>query len=172
MLLGGDEFRRTQRGNNNAYCQDNPTSWVDWSRAGQYEALVRFVQRVFEFRRAHPVLRREAFYSDVDVQWFDADGSPPDWLDPAGKRLACWIRGETGGPDLYLMFNAENTAESFVVPDLGRSRQWRLAIDTSQVGDDASANRPVLDGRLYALASHGSAVLEATGAARQILMDH
>ena len=131
MLLAGDECRRTQRGNNNAYCQDNETSWVDWSLGERYRELVRFARQVFAFRRAHAVLRREAFYSDRDIQWFDPSGRSPDWLDPNQKRLACWVHGQAG-PDLYLMFNADTDPASFVLPELERSGRWRLAIDTAQ----------------------------------------
>ncbi len=94
MLLSGDEFRRTQRGNNNAYCQDNKTSWIDWTLGARHGELVRFVRRVFAFRREHPVLRREAFYDDRDIQWFNPHGGSPDWLDPGQKRLACLIHDE------------------------------------------------------------------------------
>ena len=69
-----------------------------------------FARQVFAFRRAHAVLRREAFYGDRDIQWFDPSGRSPDWLDPSQKRLACLIRGQDG-PDLYLMFNADPPPE-------------------------------------------------------------
>ncbi len=82
MLLGGDEFRRTQRGNNNAYCQDNATSWLDWSLCRQHEDILRFSRNMFAFRGAHPVLRQESFYTASDIQWFDPSGRSPDWPDP------------------------------------------------------------------------------------------
>ena len=68
MLLGGDEFRRTQQGNNNAYCQDNAISWYDWRLADRNADLVRFVARLIAFRRAHPVLSAERFYTDAEIQ--------------------------------------------------------------------------------------------------------
>jgi pullulanase/glycogen debranching enzyme len=61
MLLGGDEFRRTQRGNNNAYCQDNEVSWFDWSLLEEHKEIQRFTRGMIAFRRAHPVLRKEEF---------------------------------------------------------------------------------------------------------------
>ena len=91
MLLARDEFRRTQHGNNNAYCRDNEASWVDWSLAEQQTDLTRFTRQVLAFRRAHAVRRREAIYSDRDIQWFDSNGRSPDWLDPNQKRLACVV---------------------------------------------------------------------------------
>jgi glycogen operon protein len=162
MLLAGDEFRRTQRGNNNAYCQDNETSWVDWSLAERHQDLVRFTRQVFAFRRAHAVLRREAFYTDRDIQWFDASGLDPNWLDPNEKRLACLVHGQDG-PDLYLMFNAGCDPASFVLPASAGSRRWRIAIDTGQPtaadADLAEREERVVNGLLYALDSRSSAIL-------------
>ena len=74
MLLGGDEFRRTQGGNNNAYCQDNDTSWYDWSRLEQHQEIFRFTRGMIAFRRAHPVLSEEHFYTDAEIQWFGPQG--------------------------------------------------------------------------------------------------
>jgi glycogen operon protein len=162
MLLAGDEFRRTQHGNNNAYCQDNETSWVDWRLSARHQDLVRFTQQVFAFRRAHPVLRREAFYTDRDIEWFDASGRAPDWLDAGQKRLACLIHAGSG-PDIYLMFNAGAEPASFVLPELTHSHRWVLAIDTGQPVPDADpAERPssAVKGA-YALGSRSSAVLVA-----------
>ena len=131
MLLGGDEFRRTQRGNNNPYCQDNETSWVDWSLRQRNDEIVRFARNVFALRRAHPVLRREAFYTGDDIQWFDPSGKSPDWSDSRPSTLACLIRSQDG-PDLYLMFSAAAEPISFVLPPSCRAEQWRLVVDTAQ----------------------------------------
>jgi glycogen operon protein len=164
MLLAGDEFRRTQRGNNNAYCQDNNTSWIDWSLAEQHQELVRFTRHVLAFRRAHAVLRREAFYTDRDVQWFDPTGRTPDWVDPNQRRLACLVRG-VDGPDLYLMFNADTQPASFILPALSDSRRWRLAIDTTQPSldvDPSERDGHGVTGPQYALGARASAVLVAT----------
>ena len=130
MLLAGDEFRRTQRGNNNAYCQDNDTSWIDWSLLEQNSGIFRFARGVLALRRAHPVLRREAFYSDEDIRWFSTRGKDPDWLNPGERCLACLIRGQSG-PDLYLMFNADVEPIPFVLPVPPGSGSWRLAADTA-----------------------------------------
>ena len=161
MLLAGDEFRRTQRGNNNAYCQDNDTSWVDWSLARRHGDLVGFTRRLLAFRRRHAVLRREAFYSDRDVTWFDSSGASPDWFDPERRRLACLIRGEDG-PDLFLLFNADREPASFLLPDPGPDRTWTPAFDTARgVADDHAAG-PAVHDRFYTLDSRSAAVLVAT----------
>ena len=88
MLLGGDEFRRTQGGNNNAYCQDNETSWYDWDFLDEHQDVYRFTKEMIAFRKSHPVLSRETFYSAKIIQWFDLQGNVPDWFIPQEKCLA------------------------------------------------------------------------------------
>lgn len=129
MLLGGDEFRRTQRGNNNAYCQDNEISWHDWALARKHAGFVRFVSRLTALRREHPVLSRERFYDPTEIQWMGADGAGPEWHGPQ-NRLGCIISNERGGM-LCLLFNAGNAPCSFRAPAL-RSRSWRIRFDTAQ----------------------------------------
>jgi isoamylase len=129
MLLAGDELGRTQSGNNNAYCQDNETSWMDWSLLERNEEVFRFARAVLALRRAHPVLRREAFYTDEDVSWFAPDGHRPDWSDPGARQLAALVRGD--GCDLYLMFNSAPENATFRLPAARAGRSWRLAIDTA-----------------------------------------
>ena len=131
MLLGGDEFRRSQRGNNNAYCQDNEISWVDWSLLQRNSEVFQFARGAFAFRRAHPALRREAFYTDEEICWFNPSGKSPDWFDPRQKCLACLIRSHDVA-DLFLMFNAASEAVTFAVPPARSPRFWRLAADTAE----------------------------------------
>ena len=87
MLLGGDEFRRTQEGNNNAYCQDNETSWYDWNCLKQHKEIFNFTRGMIAFRRAHPVLSKEQFYTDAEIHWFDPQGGLPNWDNPQGKTV-------------------------------------------------------------------------------------
>src|SRR5580693_2126546 len=91
MMLGGDEFRRTQRGNNNAYCQDNEVSWFDWSLLEKHKEIHRFTRGMIAFRRTHPVLRTENFYTDSEIKWFAPNGGTPGWADPRQKSFACLI---------------------------------------------------------------------------------
>jgi len=130
MLLGGDEFRRSQEGNNNAYCQDNEISWIDWTLLPQNSEVFQFTRGAFAFRRSHPVLRREAFYTEEEICWFNPSGGSPDWSDPGQKCLACLIRSQDMA-DLFLMFNASSEAVNFCVPPRSL-RCWRLAADTAE----------------------------------------
>ena len=130
MLLGGDEFRRTQQGNNNAYCQDNEISWYDWNFLKEHQEIFRFARGMIAMRRAHAVLSKESFYTESEIGWFSPEGAPPNWLDPTEKRLACLVKGEEG-PDLYLMFNASTSPAKFTLPGLQGGDRWYLAADTN-----------------------------------------
>jgi len=162
MLLAGDEFRRTQCGNNNAYCQDNETSWVDWSLLDRHAEIFRFCQRMLAFRQAHPVLRREAFYTQQDIAWFGPGGQAPDWGNARERCLACRIRGQ-GGPDLYLMFNASASQVTFTLPRAA-PRWCRIADTGAPPPGDACVRGdeiPVANQRSYTLLPLSSVVLIA-----------
>jgi glycogen operon protein len=131
MLLGGDEFRRTQGGNNNAYCQDNETSWHDWRYLEQHREIFRFACGMIAFRRAHPVLSKEQFYTDAEIDWFGPHGGLPDWADPKEKQFACLIH-ENKQSALCLMFNAGADAVDFGLPPVPPGARWHLAVDTSR----------------------------------------
>ena len=131
MLLGGDEFCRSQGGNNNAYCQDNKISWIDWSLLQANNEVFRFARGIFALRREHPVLRSEAFYTDQEIRWFDPSGESPDWSDPRQRCLACLLRS-LDAADLFLMFNASAEEVTFTMPPPSSPFSWYLAADTSE----------------------------------------
>jgi glycogen operon protein len=131
MLLGGDEFRRTQGGNNNAYCQDNETSWYDWNCLELHREIFRFTRGMIAFRQSHPVLSREQFYTDAEINWLGPHGGLPDWADPKGKQFACSIHEDEQNA-LCLMFNAGADAVDFVLPTIPQGARWHLAVDTSR----------------------------------------
>jgi isoamylase len=164
MLLGGDEFRRTQRGNNNAYCQDNEISWYDWSYLEKNQEIYTFVQGMIAFRCAHPVLSEEQFYTDAEIRWFSPHGGSPNWANAKEKEFACLIR-EDDGHALLLMFNAGGDSVDFDLPQLPMGVRWRLAADTSlpfRRDLFAAGEEPLLeDSKTYPLGSRSSAILLA-----------
>jgi glycogen operon protein len=166
MLLGGDEFRRTQHGNNNAYCQDNETSWVDWTYLDRHQEIYRFTRGMIAFRGAHPVLSTEQFYTPAEIQWLSPAGGSPEWFDPKERKLGCVIR-ESGQDALFLMFNASTDAVDFNLPPLPRGSQWRLAVDTSHSapGDlfDSGLEPLLGDSGIYRLDARSSAILLVRG---------
>ena len=144
MLLGGDEFGRTQQGNNNAYGQDNEVSWVDWSQLDAHRDLHDFARTLIRFRRNHPALRRASFFNGAgrtngerDVTWQGPAGKDPEW--DQGHAVAMWIRGareHTGAAveddDLWIVLNAGPHPAHFHVPaargpwTMAWSTEWEL----------------------------------------------
>ncbi|TDX31074.1 glycogen operon protein [Modicisalibacter xianhensis] len=164
MLLGGDEFRRTQHGNNNAYCQDNETSWHDWHRLETHAGLFRFVQSLIAFRHTHPVLSRESFYTSEEILWLGPQGGPPDWHHPHAKQCACFIQEEAEHA-LLIMFNAGMDAVDFHLPPVASGMRWRLVVDTGhetqQVPLIVGADDMLIDTSIYQLSMRSSAILIA-----------
>ena len=164
MLLAGDEFRRTQGGNNNAYCQDNETSWCDWSRLEKHAEIHRFARGMVAFRRAHPVLSKEQFYTEAEIEWFHPRRGLPDWTDANARQLACLIR-EGGRHALFLLFNAGADPVDFIVPPAPNGAAWRIAVDTSREAPPDSfpaATAPLPDpSGTFRAAARSSAILAA-----------
>ena len=135
MLLGGDEFGRTQHGNNNAYCQDNEISWYDWTFLDKNPELFRFCREIIRFRRENPVFLREDYFmgrpvaqgANPDVVWFDAAGEPQPW-DSEERDLAYYIDGTVNhSVALYLMFNPSDESVHFAVPPA----PWTMRVNTA-----------------------------------------
>ena len=164
MLLGGDEFRRTQGGNNNAYCQDNETSWIDWTCLERHQEIHRFACGMIAFRDAHPVLSKEQFYTDTGIHWLGPQQGAPNWADPKCKALACLIHKD-GQNMLFLMFNAGMVETGFGLPPLPRGFGWHLAVDSSRLAPQdlfAAGEEAILDNsKTYRVAARSSAILLA-----------
>lgn len=169
MLLGGDEFRRTQQGNNNAYCQDNEISWYDWTMPDKHQGMHRFTRGMINFRKAHPVLRRAAFYTDEDIRWFSPEGTTPRWNDPQEKRLACMILGEEG-TDLYLMFNASTDEVAFALPEPARGGRWCIAVNTFAPSPhdlfERGEEKPIETASVYRAAPRSGVILVANSSSQ------
>jgi len=155
MLLHGDEFGRTQRGNNNAYCQDNEISWVDWSLSSLHEVQLNFTRAMSRLRKEHPVLRRRRFFDGKpvhvagealrDIAWFTpagADMTESDWETGYAKSVAVFLNGEAisypderGQPvvddSFLLLFNAADAEIAFKLPAAEYAERWEIVIDTT-----------------------------------------
>jgi isoamylase len=151
MLCGGDEWGRTQKGNNNAYCQDNEISWLNWKRDEKQNALLEFTKKLIRLRREHPVFRRPKFFqgrrihgSDVrDVMWFNEGGnemSDEEWASPLVRCLEMLLSGDTvdvlnfqGEPirdeTFLLLLNGYHEPIPFVLPG-EENVEWELILDT------------------------------------------
>jgi isoamylase len=149
MILGGDEFGRTQQGNNNAYCQDNEISWLDWNLASQNSGLLEFFRKTIAFTRRFPALQRRKFLlgKDLDADgvpdltWFGTDLGEPRWSDPEARTLCYQLdTTEEGGAveaeRLFFILNGDYEPQWVKLPPLGESRGWYRAIDTSLPGGE------------------------------------
>jgi glycogen operon protein len=141
MLLAGDELYRTQRGNNNAYCQDNEISWVDWGGLDADDSLLEFVRGLSALRRAHPELRRDTFLKGAlhasharDISWWHAAGheiADQEWNDPELRTLAVGLGGTTSSPDMLLLLNPTEVECEFELPSFKTANGWDVVVDTA-----------------------------------------
>jgi isoamylase len=174
MLLGGDEFLRTQTGNNNAWCQDNKTSWIDWTLAEKNLDVVQFVRRMIALRKRHPALRRRTFFQGgaggqpPDIVWHGVEPCRPDFS-PESHSLAFVLDGRrvdhprTADRDLYVAMSAWKEPLSFTIPASPSGRRWCRAVDTAlsspedALGPDEGPVIPVL--QPYRVEAHSLIIL-------------
>ncbi|HEY1344717.1 MAG TPA: glycogen debranching protein GlgX [Streptosporangiaceae bacterium] len=188
MLLAGDELGRTQGGNNNAYCQDNEVSWVDWSLADRQSALLEFARELAAFRREHPVFRRRRFFRGggggdglADIAWLTPPGremADQDWKTPYARAMMVFLngdaitepgpRGEPVRDDTFLILvSANKDPVTFTLPGPDFGRCWAVTLDTaagqaaegSVAEGGAAEHRP---GGQIVLAGHSMMVLRRT----------
>ena len=140
MILAGDEARRTQKGNNNAYCQDNEISWFDWSLLEKNSDIFRFFKLMINFRKSYcqTALRRRYFFSGeinerglADISWHGCKLFSPGWDDPNARTLAFTLGGFEGRADIHVMLNMYWEALNFEIP-LVEGRQWYKVVDTAE----------------------------------------
>ena len=145
MMTFGDEFRRTQGGNNNCYCQDNEISWVDWDCLSKNSDLFHFTQKVICLRKNHPAFRRKDFFSNSkpEIEWYDADAKNPEW-EKLVRFLALKINGsacrhENGSADndFYFAANTDIYDITLKIPSPSKNKKWFRVIDTSISGEDS-----------------------------------
>ena len=170
MLCAGDEIGKTQRGNNNAYCQDNDLSWLDWDLGPRREALLGFTMRMIRLRKSQPVLQRRRFFHGTtfrdsslkDVAFFRPDGqemTEDDWKQPHIRAIAYLLGGDTiatpdergeriVGDTLLVLMNAHHEPLRYTLPEIDWGREWEILVDTAGASDakrDRLAARGVVE---------------------------
>ncbi|MBN2532297.1 MAG: glycogen debranching protein GlgX [Spirochaetales bacterium] len=149
MVLGGDEIRRTQQGNNNPYCQDNEINWFNWERYHQHHDIFDFFKKAIEFRKRYSILYKKKFYQGIDedkdsvpdILWFDQHLKTPGWNDPDQKFLCYQIDGsevpsDLGDYHLFFILNGGTSATDVDIPAY-KGKRWYRVVDTSfDYGDD------------------------------------
>ena len=182
MLLGGDEIGRTQRGNNNAYCQDNDISWIDWESAD--DALFAFVTRVIALRDEHPVFQRRRWFLGRalhgagvgDIGWFKPNGeqmTDDDWNNAFARSLGLYLNGDAlPDPDshgerlvddsFYILFNAHYERITFRLPTYAWGQRWAKVIDTNNPVPDLRQQQELQAGQDVSVQEYSVVVLRRT----------
>jgi len=152
MLLAGDEIGNSQAGNNNAYCQDNETGWIDWQSADRQ--LLEFVTKLSEFRAEHKSLRQSRFLhggvrhfdNKPDVEWADLSGRPLQWSDPGLSCFCLTVRCSSENPQadadtdvVFIAFNRDEKATDVAIPPVTKGLVWQRCIDTANPVDSIHA---------------------------------
>jgi glycogen operon protein len=184
MLLAGDELGRTQGGNNNAYCQDNEVSWVDWSLAARHPDIGEFTRRVSRLRREHPVFRRRRFFRGgapgsghlADIAWLTPAGAEmgqAQWRDSHARALAVFLNGDAitepgphGEPvrddSFLILLSAAAQPVAFTVPGPRFGKCWVVELATGGAGDPLPGAGEVRAGGQLTLEGHAIVVLRRT----------
>lgn len=171
MLTAGDEFCRSQQGNNNAYCQDNEISWLDWRLVDKNKEMVRFFRKLIKFRKYHPVFRREDFFTAADksitkeIIWQSTNLEQEDWSANC-KTLAFYLSGNGNSQepddDFFIMLNGHKEPKLFALPEPRLGLPWAKIIDTNEtapydiVSED---NAPIFAKKKVLVAGMGAVVL-------------
>ncbi|MGZ5093496.1 MAG: glycogen debranching protein GlgX [Burkholderiales bacterium] len=181
MMLGGDEINRTQRGNNNAYCQDNEISWLDWNMTPEKERLLQFFVRMIRLRREHPIFRRQQFFQGrlvqpagvKDIVWLTPDGTEmtdAQWREPHNRSLGAYLCGEcltekdeharpVTDASFLVLFNAHHEEIPFVLPQLLPESRWLMVMDTAYQ-DGLARGGALQAGNKYALQGRSLVLLQ------------
>jgi isoamylase len=168
MLQAGDEFGRSQGGNNNAYCQDNEISWVDWRLRAANQDLLEFVRMLGQLRRRHAEFRRETFLKGAasrtgvkDVTWLNVRGTEmtqSEWQDANQRTLGIWFGEQAGAVEhLLLLVNAADSEQTFGLPAAPADGPWICLFDTAA---DSVAVTSLGKAQSYALKARSVALLE------------
>jgi isoamylase len=188
MLLGGDEFGRTQRGNNNAYCQDNKISWFNWQRDNAQNQMLEFTKRLIRFRKEHPVFRRPKFFqgrrirgSEIkDVMWFNPGGnemSDEEWNSPFVRCLGILLSGDSTDvvdsdgqqirDDTFLfLISGHHEQIAFLLPGL-ENLEWQLIFNTCDEDGFSKKAAKFASGDDFDLAERSACLLKLTGGTQE-----
>jgi isoamylase len=185
MIGHGDEIGRTQDGNNNVYCQDNETSWIDWKLSEDKNHLLAFTRALIALRKDHAVFRRRRFFagdaahggeSDLgDIEWFSSESTEmdeDDWLNGYARTLMVFLNGDAiPEPDVHgvritdsdflMLFNAHSDPVNFVLPPAKYAAGWRVRLDTTVADPTRLSDQDWLAGTTHAVGGRSMVVLES-----------
>lgn len=163
MLTMGDEYCHTKKGNNNTWCQDNDLNWFQWDQLKSKASFYRFYRLLIAFRKKHPILRRLAFLTPIDINWHGVEPFQPDWN--SDKRfLAFTLKDHHDDRDLFIAFNAQDHIQLIHLPPPPYAKRWHWVVNTANHSpSDVFENEegPIQHESSYRIAAYSAIVLEA-----------
>lgn len=161
MILMGDEYAHTRKGNNNTWCQDNELNWFLWEQLEIEAGFYRFYRGLIHFRKQHPLLRRESFFGENDVKWHGLVPNQPDW-EHDSHFIAFSLHFPNGEPGLYIAFNTSHVYQSVKLPPPGEGKAWQWVVNTHNLFPDdffEGTRRKKFDQPAYRMAPYSSIML-------------
>lgn len=128
MLLMGDEYAHSRHGNNNTWCQDNELNWFLWNRFDNRPGFFRFFRSLIQYRKEHPLFKKETFLTDQDITWHGLEPFKPDWGND--NHFVAFTLNDENGPQIYVAFNAGHTMQTITLPPPGEGKVWRWVVNT------------------------------------------
>jgi isoamylase/glycogen operon protein len=161
MLLMGDEYGHTKHGNNNTWCHDTDLNWFLWDELKKKADFYRFYRMLIDFRKRHPILRRNSFLTHADIDWHGSEPFSPNW---SNLVLAFTLKDAIDHHDLYIAFNAHNMSKMITIPAPPLSKKWHMIVDTAALPPndvcEESGAKPLKEVHLT-LVSHSAILLKA-----------
>lgn len=161
MLLMGDEYGHTRRGNNNTWCQDNELNWFLWNELDQHQSQYSFFRFLTHFRNNHPLFKRDQFLTDQDITWHGIEPMNVDWDNDNG--FIAFTLNSAEGPELYVAFNAFNHFQNMNFPPLPEGQHWRWVVNTHNSAPKnfyEENERPAVDGTSFQIRAYSALMLE------------
>ena len=162
MVLMGDEYGHTRKGNNNTWCQDNDLNWFQWNNLKEQADFYRFYRALIHFRKNHPLLRRTTFFGEKDVQWHGLNPNEPNW-EHNDHFIALTLFYPDEKPGLYIAFNASHVYHNINLPSPGEGKAWQWVVNTGNASPedffDSSLIRKLTENK-YRISPYSSIVLQ------------
>ncbi len=132
MILSGDEYRHTKKGNNNTWCQNNELNWFLWSELLKNSSFIRFVKEIIKLRHRNLIIIKNRFMLQSDIEWHGRALFTPDWS-PASKLISCSFLDENGKRILHAIWNSSDHSENVEIPQQDKAHEWKIVVHTAQL---------------------------------------
>lgn len=163
MLLMGDEYGHTKKGNNNSWCHDNELNWFLWDQLQENSSFYRYYRKLIEFRKQHPILHREDFLADSDVSWLGINAQMIEWNKDT-QLLAFTLSNRETGTEIYCAFNAQDRFVDITIPTSMDGQKWHLVANTANASPEDFydvGERPLIEQKQFPMVPFSALLLES-----------